>query len=109
MSKALEKSEPYIRLLARSGPKRRKLLLNQATKEELKSLCEICLNILKGNIPLDDNNFRRLKRNKSTIKTLANKRISLKVKKDIVNQRGGFLGTVASIALPLLASLFAAK
>ena len=106
MSKALEKSEPYIRLLARSSAKRRKLLLNQATREELKSLCEICLNILKGNISLDDKNFRRLKRNRNTIKALANKRISLKIKKGIVNQKGGFLGTVASIALPLLASLF---
>ena len=106
MSKALENSEPYIRLLARSSAKRRKLLLNQATREELKSLCEICLNILKGNIPLGDTNFRRLNRNCNTIKALANKRISLKIKKGIVNQKGGFLGTVASIALPLLASLF---
>ena len=36
--------------------------MNQATHEELKKLCEICLNILKENIPVSENNFRKLKR-----------------------------------------------
>ena len=44
--------EPFLHLLARSSAKRRKFLLKQATKEELASLFEICLNILRGNLPL---------------------------------------------------------
>ena len=106
MSKAFKNSEYYLRLLAKSSPRRKKLLLSQASKEELKSLCEICLNILKGNIPLDDRNFKRLKRNRQTIKVLANSKVPIKVKRQVVNQKGGFLGTVASIAIPLLMSLF---
>lgn len=109
MSKSLKNSEPYLQLLARSSFKRRKSLLNQATRGELKSLCEICLNILKGNIPLDDKNFKKLKRNRQTIKVLANKRVPIKVKREILGQKGGFLGTVAAIALPLLTSLFNAQ
>ena len=105
MSKALKNSEHYIQLLAKSGPKRRKALLNQATHEELKGLCEICLNIFKGNIPLSDNNFRKLKRNSNTIKVLASSKIPLRVKKRVVSQKGGFLGTVASLAKPLLPKL----
>ena len=104
MSKALKNSEHYIQLLAKSGPKRRKALLNQVTHEELKGLCEICLNILKGNIPLSDN-FRKLKRNSNMIKVLASSKIPLRVKKRVVSQKGGFLGTVASLAIPLLSKL----
>ena len=92
MSKALKNSEHYIQLLAKSGPKRRKALLIQATHEELKGLCEICLNILKGNIPHSDNNFRKFKRDSNTIKVLANSKIPLRVKKRVVSQKGGFSG-----------------
>ena len=63
-----------------NSPKRRKGLLNQATQEELKGLCEICLNILKANIPLSYNNFRKLKRNSKTLKVLANSKILLMLK-----------------------------
>ena len=101
MSKALKNSEHYIQLSAKSGPKRRKALLNQATHEELKGLCEICLNILKANMPLSDNNFRKLTRNSNTIKVLANSKIPLRV----AIQKGGLLGTVASLAIPLLSKL----
>lgn len=106
MSKALKNSESYLRLLAKSNGKRRKVLLDQATREELKSLCEICLNILKGNLPLDNRNFKHLKRNRQTIKLLANSKVPIKIKRQALNQKGGFLGNIASIALPLLVSLF---
>ena len=105
MSTALKTSEHYIQLLAKSGPKKRKALLIQATHEELKRLCEICLNILKGNIPLSDNNFRKLKRKSYTIKVLTNSKIPFRVKKRMVSHKGGFLGTMASLAIPLLSKL----
>ena len=101
----LKSSEPFLRLLARSSAKRRKALLSQVTRDELKSLCEICLNILKGNIPLDDKTYNKLKRHKSKLRTLADKKTSSAHKQHIVNQHGGFIGTIAAIALPLLANL----
>ena len=105
MSKRIKTNQPFIHLLARSSAKRRKLLLKQATKEELSSLFEICLNILKGNIPLSTQAFKKLQRHKNLIRTLGNKRVSIKHKKKIVNQKGGFIGSIAAIALPLLAGL----
>ena len=100
MSKALKNREHYIQLVVKSGPKREKALLNQATHEELKGLCEICLNILR-NISLSDNNFRKLKRSSKTIKVLGHSKISMRFKKWVVSQKGGFLGTVASLDIPL--------
>ena len=107
MSRRIIQNEPFIHLLARSRPKRRKSLLKQATREELTSLFEICLNILKGNMPLNQTEYQRLKKHRNIIRKLANKRLSFKRKKVIVNQKGGFLGTLASIAIPVLGSLLA--
>ena len=58
MDKRLLAQEPFLRLFTRSSPKRRKRLLQQATKEELTVLFEICLNTFKGNIPLNNNAFQ---------------------------------------------------
>ena len=105
MSKRLRTNQPFLHLLARSSAKRRKSLLKQATKDELATLFEICLNILRGNIPLNSYMHKKLKKEQKTLRTLADKKISLKRKKKVVNQKGGFLGAVAGLALPLLAQI----
>lgn len=105
MSKRLQTNQPFLHLLSRSSAKRRKALIKQATKEELAALFEICFNILRGNLPLNSYMKKKLKRERHTLRTLANKKVSLKQKKEIANQKGGFLGTIAGIALPILADL----
>ena len=105
MSKRLKTNQPFLHLLARSGAKRRKSLLKQATKEELTSLFEICLNILRGNIPLSTYMHKKLKREQNTLRRFADKKISITRKKKLINQKGGFLGTVAGLALPLLVQI----
>ena len=64
----------FLHLLARSSAKRRKFLLKQATKEELASLFEICLNILRGNLPLSPHMHKKLKRERNTLRKLADKK-----------------------------------
>lgn len=96
-------------MLSRSSAKRRKALIKQATREELATLFEICFNILRGNLPLNSYMKKKLKRERHTLRTLADKKVSLQRKKKVANQKGGFLGTVASIALPLIASLLLKK
>jgi outer membrane lipopolysaccharide assembly protein LptE/RlpB len=105
MSIRLQKNQPFLHLLARSSAKRRKSLLQQATKDELTALFEICLNILRGHLPLTPQLHKKLKKEQKTLRTFADKKISLKHKKKLVNQKGGFLGALAGIALPLLAQL----
>ena len=109
MNKKLLAQEPFLRLLARSGSKRRKRLLQQAPKDELTSLFEICLNIIRGNIPLNSTHYKKLKRHRTLLRTLGDKSVSLQRKKRLVNQKGGAIGTVvgtiASLVLPLLSRL----
>lgn len=104
-TKTIRNSEDFLKLFSKSKPKRRQLLVQNATREELKSICEICLNILKGNIPVDGKNLKKLKRKKQVIRELGGRTASIAKKRKIANQNGGFLGTVASLALPFIAQL----
>lgn len=105
----MQKTQPFLQLLAHSSAKRRKALVKEATKDELAALFEICFNILRGNLPLNSYMKKKLKREKQTLRTLADKKVSMKKKRKVINQKGGFIGTVASIALPLIASLLLKK
>ncbi len=96
-------------LSRRSSANRRKALIKQATRDELATIFEICFNILRGNLPLNSYMKKKLKRERNTLRTLADKKVSLQRKKKVANQKGGLLGTVASIALPLIASLLLKK
>lgn len=109
MSTRLEMTDAFVKVLAKSNPRQRKVLLKGASKEQLKGLFELCLNIIRGNLPMNSTDFRRLKRNRKTIEALANRRIPLYKKREIINQKGGFLGQLATFAVPLLAHVLASK
>ena len=51
MSQRIEITEAFFRLLAKSSAAKRKILLAGATNEQLKGLFEICLNLIRGNLP----------------------------------------------------------
>ena len=109
MSTRLEMTDAFIKVLARSNTRQRKLLLRGATNEQLKGLFELCLNIIRGNLPINNTEFLRLKRHRKTLESLASRRVPLYKKREIVNQKGGFIGAVAKIAIPILASIIASK
>ena len=108
MSKRLRDAQPFLHLLSRSSSKRRKLLLKQATKDELASVFEICLNILKGNLNIGNKNSKTYKtfhRQRALLRKLGDKKVPFNTKRKLVVQKGGFIGTLASIAIPLIAGL----
>ena len=107
MSTRLEMTDAFNKVLAKSSAKQRKLLLRGATNEQLKGLFELCLNIIRGNLPLSNAEFHKLKRHRKTLESLASRRVPLYKKREIVNQKGGFIGAVANLAIPLLASIIA--
>ena len=109
MTKRLEITEAFIHELARTTPRRRKVVLKHATNTQLKGLFELCLNIIRGNLPIDKTAFQRLKRHRTTIETLGNRRVPLYKKREILNQKGGLLGQLATFALPLLTHLIASR
>ena len=66
--------------------------------------------LLKGNIIIPKSSFERLKPYKDKLLYLTRKKPSLKQKKEVLNQKGGFLpalaGLIAPVAVDLLGKLF---
>ena len=93
MSKRMRGSLPYLEVLAKSKPKLRKVLIDNVPATVITAICECCLNLLKGVIPLTPRQKRRLARYKAHLRALANKKVSRKKKKQYLNQKGGCLLT----------------
>lgn len=101
--KNLKKHYYFLRMLARTHPSQKRALLKSASKEQISSLCEICLNIANGNVPV---NVKKLKKYKNTVRNLAKKSISLQAKRNmLINQSGGFLPLLAPAILSALGGI----
>lgn len=88
----------FLRRLANAKSKQaRKLLLQTATPDQLRSIQEIAINTCNGNIKLGKVTISKLKKHKTPIRHIAKKG----AKKQYLIQKGGFL----PIILPIIASL----
>ena len=81
-----------------------KKFIETASCELLKTISEICLNLLKGSIKLPSEELAKLKKYKLQIVSLARKKHSIKKRKVICNQKGGFLGSLISACIPAIIS-----
>jgi hypothetical protein len=73
--------------------------------ELLKSICEISLNVLSENIPLKACQKHLLSKHKTALRTVADKQLSIKSKKQFIKQKGGFIIQLLSTILPMFVSL----
>ncbi len=86
-----------LKKLSNCNKSQRKYILQKGKKELIFSICECVLNFINGNLKTDDETFEKLKKYKSTLRKLLEKS-SLKKKKELLVQKGGFL----QILLPSL-------
>jgi len=101
--KRVRKHLNYLRSLALASPKHKKLLLKNASNPEIQAICEICLNLLAGNIPIDT---KKLQKYKTSIRKVACRSTHLNSKKRIlVNQSGGFLPLLLPAVVSALAGI----
>ena len=98
-------TKAFFNKLAKSKAKERTKVLKAATNEQLKGLCEVCLNIVHGNVKLSKKRYAAFKRQKDLLHSLSNKKLPLYAKRKVINQKGGFLGTLAAFSAPLLTQL----
>lgn len=95
-----------LEVLKLAKPKLRKAILHHSEKALILSLCEICENLLLGNIPLSPTQKNQLKRYRTHFRRLAQRGEGWHVKKKYLTQTGGaflplLLSAVASV-LPML-------
>ena len=103
----LKKFAPLLLKLYKSNKRNKRTLLTRALKKQqfLNVICEICKNVLSGNVPLSASQRRRLCKNKCLLRKLAEKKIGAKKKKRLVMQNGGFLGALLTPIVSILGGL----
>ena len=106
MSSAVERALPLLQTLMSSKPILRKAIIDYATPDLIHAVTEIVYNMLKGVIELTPDQKRRLSRHKEEFRALINKKLSVKKKRKILNQKGtgAALAALIPIALSLLAN-----
>jgi len=85
----IKDNREFLEYLCKSKKNTRKLLINNAHKEQIYALCEIILNILNGNLKLSNQEIAKLSKKKKQLRNIISKS-TIKKKKQLI-QKGGFL------------------
>nr|DAC81315.1 TPA_asm: gasderminX [Larimichthys croaker adintovirus] len=106
MSARIRRNAPLLKALYHATPRKRKDILAHSSPDFLQALCEIALNLLKGNIPLSSPQYKKLKSRRKIIRLLADKKTALNQKRrTLMKQSGGFILPLLSAAVPILGNL----
>ena len=101
----LKKTFRKIKLLSVATLRARKQLIANGDRELIDCISECCANILKGNVPLNDQQKVKLCKHQNNLRKIALKKVSLKKKKQII-QTGRFsIGARMALVASVLASL----
>lgn len=109
MTARIKRNLPLLKRLVTGSFPPEKNRFTRGLDDLIKSIVEIAINTLRGNIPLTKAQLKRLKKEKVVIKKLCNKKQPLKKKRKTVNQKGGFIGSLLGIAIPFLSDLLTAR
>ena len=91
MNKRFEKNRKLLEIVGESKKKLRNSIILNSDNDFILTIIECMLNIMNGNVNLNDENFKILKPYNKTFKKLIKKKISLSNKRKIIVQKGGFL------------------
>ena len=106
MSERLKNKFCELKVLSQAKPDARRAIIAQADGELIRAICECCLNILNGTVKLTPKQKKRLTRHKNCLRDLADKKQSLKSKREkLITQRGGALPALLAPIIGLAASL----
>lgn len=94
---------PALKAILKIPPNERAKIYKKATPCFMKFISECGLNILKGNIPLKEKQYEKLKPHKRMLLLLSKKNLSLKNKKaELVKKKGSGLFALIPILLSAL-------
>lgn len=106
MSDRVRKHGHTLHVLCKAKPAVAKVIVREGNKDLINALCECCLNVLYGNVPLTSSQRKKLSRHKHVMRKLVVKSpASSLVRKKKLLQTGGFLPALIAPALSLIGSL----
>lgn len=100
----IKKNGEMVLALSKTPPSYRKKLITYAPRDLINSICECCQNVLKGNVDMSNDQTTQLKRYSKHIRKLANKKVCIKDKKKLLNQKLGIelLSLLSPIFEPII-------
>jgi hypothetical protein len=101
----LKKNMHNLDFLGHCSPKLRKIVLSQADGQLVLAICECMLNFLLGNVKINDRVLDKLQKHKQNIRLLVDKGKTIKQKKDLLVQKGGFLLLIIPAVLEIVTNL----
>ena len=97
MSKLLTKYKNFILFILDKNSSNAALLLRSITKDQSLALSEIIHNLIAGTIPLSREKLLKLRRNKTILRRLAKKEVSLSSKKTIITKHPAVILSVLKL------------
>ncbi len=96
----------YIKLLAVcKEPKLYKVLLHKAPEPVIKTICNAALNASRGDVQLTPTQKKLFSKHSKLFETLSSRQVTIKKKRNILNQRGNGLPLIPIILSTVLSSL----
>jgi hypothetical protein len=92
-----------LKILFKAKPELRNALLKHADEHLVCTLCECVYNILRGNVPLKDQQKTKLAKYKTYLRSVVKKSKSWKGKRKVLQKGGNFL---IPLLVPIIGSLF---
>ena len=105
MSGPVKRQLSTLKILSKAPKKLRMAVLNNATLDVIQAVTEVIHNVLVGTVKLTPTEIKRLRKYHRTLVEITKKSTSLKKKKALIVQKGGFLLTLLPPALAVLATL----
>ena len=100
------KHKDYLTLFSTTKNRaRRDKLVDLAHSAEIRAISECIQNILQGNVPLERHHLQQMKRYKELLRSLTKKCYSVKKKKVLLKQKGGFIGALIPLAVSALGGI----
>jgi len=87
---SFKRQQPFLQsVLKEANRKKRRELLHHANSDQINSISEVALNLLKNRIPLTPQIMAKLRPHKKALRTLAQRRQSLKKRRELLMQQRG--------------------
>ena len=83
----------------------RKKLITSVNNCVIDAISEISLNCLKNKFPLEKTAYNKLFRHREALRKLSNKKLSNKIRRKILIQKGGFLPLLIEPALSFIGAI----
>ena len=99
MSQLLSSQRTFLEHYVQAGYKQRKALLQTVSEVQLKAIGEIVHNVLKGNVPLSSEQQNILRKHRSILYVLADRKLKTREKRQVLERAANPIQYVLNIAL----------